>query len=119
MKEAILRVEKRGRELNDSKPPVPVNPSFQGHLLGNAPGSSKDAAEHQTFEVPVDPICPIDSVRATVSSLVSSDTSICSFRSQGDSSISLKDPPEKKYMISGALSNTASIAAPSNVQQPF
>mmetsp|Transcript_20142 Transcript_20142/g.43750 ORF Transcript_20142/g.43750 Transcript_20142/m.43750 type:complete len:705 (+) Transcript_20142:103-2217(+) len=79
MRATISRVEKRGEELNGRKSAAPSYvPSFHKGPLEDAAGSSKDRLIHQTYEVSVQPICPIDSVPE----LVSSDTSICSSRSQ-------------------------------------
>ena len=95
MKETISRVEKRGEELNVSNPAPPSNvSSSHREPLEDAAGSSKDRLAHQTHEVSVQPICIIDSVPE----LVSSDTSTCSARSQGESS-ALKDPPEKDVAV--------------------
>lgn len=75
MREAIARVEKRGEELNCSAPTEQSNTSsVRGGSLEDAAGSQKDRTVHQSYEVPVHPICPVDSVP----DLVSSDTSICS-----------------------------------------
>lgn len=103
MKEIIARVEKRGEELNDLKSAAQANASsFHKGPLEDAPGSAKDRLLHQTYEVPVGPICPFDSVPE----LVSSDSSMCSSKSQGE--------PERD--ISGALNVTSCIVAPSKVQ---
>jgi len=63
MNKAISRVEKRGEELNDATaPPITIDD------LEDAASSSKDRVTHQTFEVSCNPICPLDSVPALVSS---------------------------------------------------
>jgi len=63
MNKAISRVEKRGEELNDATaPPIMIDD------LEDAASSSKDRVTHQTFEVSCNPICPLDSVPALVSS---------------------------------------------------
>lgn len=101
MKEAIAKVEKRGEELSDSEPAQQTHAPIPREALKDAPGSSKDRLLHEMYEVPVAPICYIDSVPE----LVSSDASISS-RSLGDSSSVLKDPPE-----------AGTIAAPLTMQQ--
>jgi len=101
MKEAIAKVEKRGEELSDSELAQQTHAPISREALKDAPGSSKDRLLHEMYEVPVAPICYIDSVPE----LVSSDASISS-RSLGDSSSVLKDPPE-----------AGTIAAPLTMQQ--
>ncbi|KAL7548361.1 hypothetical protein ACHAWF_011650 [Thalassiosira exigua] len=86
MKETISKVEARGAELSGMDSAPKMNGLLQKKFLGEAIGSSKDRLVHQTFEVPVAPICPLE-----VPELVSSDTSICSSRSLGDA----KEPPER------------------------
>lgn len=87
MRETISRVEERGEELNSTKQSAPAGvPSSHKGPLKDAPGSSKDRLLHQTHEVSVQPIIPLDSIPE----LVSSDTSVCS--SKGESSFVLKDP---------------------------
>ena len=81
MKETIARVEKRGEELDDGglKPAASASiASLIGKSLDIAPGSSGDLFSHQTYEVPVEPICHLES---DVPLLVPSDTSTCSLRS--------------------------------------
>ena len=87
MKETIASVEKRGEELSPMPPSQNVEHSYK-YALADAPGTSKDRLFHQTYEVPVSPICPIE-----VPELVSSDASSCSSRSHSSIGL-LKDPPE-------------------------
>ena len=104
MKETIARVEKRGEELSPMPPSQNVEHSYK-YALADAPGTSKDRLFHQTYEVPVSPICPIE-----VPELVSSDASSCSSRSHSSIGL-LKDPPE---MLSEIPTQNASIDATSS-----
>jgi len=80
MKETISRVEKRGEELSDSKSATKTKRSpFHKGSLEDGPGSEKDRLFHQSYEVPVNPICAVEP------ELVTSDGSICSSKSLGDS----------------------------------
>jgi histone demethylase JARID1 len=82
MKDIISKVESRAEELSklgDSKKPNAL--SIQKDSCDSAADSARDILIHQTYEVPVGPICPIDSVPELVSS---SDTSVCSSRSSGE-----------------------------------
>ena len=110
MKETIARVEKRGEQLSPKTPSQNVEHSHK-YALADAPGTSKDRLFHQTYEIPVSPICPIE-----VPELVSSDASSCSSRSH--SSIGqLKDPPEK--MLSEIPTQNASISSSIALLQPI
>jgi histone demethylase JARID1 len=91
MEETISRVEKRGEELSYCKPVEQSTLTAHKGALEDA-GSEKDKTIYKTYEVAVNPICPIDSVPE----LVSSDTSMCSL--SGDSSGALKDFPEKSIL---------------------
>ena len=100
MRETIARVEKRGEELKDE-----LNDSIQNNVLfsdvgslEDAAGSSNDRHVHQTYEVPVGPICSIDPVPEVVS-----DASICS--SKGD----LKEPPESISTATSTASNNVQL----------
>lgn len=79
MRKTIERVEKRGNELEYSlKPEAGISSGsvVQRHgPLEDASSAAKDRMFHQTFEVPVDPICLLES---DIPQMVSSDTSVCS-----------------------------------------
>ena len=102
MKRTIMNVEKRKEELGDDSKAAAATetePKAGSKVLypplQDAPGSSKDRLFHQTYEVPITPICNIEP------ELVS-DTSVSS-RSQGDSSMAvgqLKAPPEQSTISS-------------------
>ena len=98
MKRTIMNVEKRKEELGDDSKAAAATetePKAGSKVLypplQDAPGSSKDRLFHQSYEVPITPICNIEP------ELVSDTTSVSS-KSQGDSSMvvgQLKAPPEQ------------------------
>ena len=102
MKRTIMNVEKRKEELGDDSKAAAATetePKAGSKVLypplQDAPGSSKDRLLHQSYEVPIAPICNIEP------ELVS-DTSVSS-RSQGDSTMvvgQLKAPPEQSTISS-------------------
>mmetsp|Transcript_28095 Transcript_28095/g.57486 ORF Transcript_28095/g.57486 Transcript_28095/m.57486 type:complete len:699 (-) Transcript_28095:1291-3387(-) len=77
MKETLARVEMRGEQLEKVSKSVSQSScgvtSNHGSTDG-ASGSSGDLLHHQTYVVPVEPICPLET---EVPALVTSDTSTC------------------------------------------
>jgi len=108
MRDIISKVEARGEELDDAGPDEQTSASSHtGALVAlvDAPDAAKDRLFHQTYDVPVCPICPLD-----VPELVSSDTSICSSKSQ--SSGAPKNPLEGE--ASGLPGVASSIVTPTS-----
>jgi hypothetical protein len=88
MKETISRVEKHSEELEyDSNSAKTDATTSHKTPLEDAVSSTKDRLIHQTYEVPVGPIFPINSVPQLVSS------------TQGNCSVTVKDLPEAEIKI--------------------
>jgi hypothetical protein len=100
MKETISRVEKRSEELESDSNSVKTDATASRKAaLEDAVSSSKDRLIHQTYEVPVGPIFPINSVSEAVVSM------------QGDFSVTVKDLPEAED-TNQELNRSANILTP-------